>query len=86
MYSCRQRYRKNCTCSQKVNKAQVFDELEADNPGLDITVDDVGNDEEVGKHADEDDDADEQDLDVVGYEMNAGCIAGGQKICNKRNY
>ena len=76
LYSCCKRYRKDCACTQKINKAEVFDELEADNPGLDITVDDVGNDEQVGKHTDEDDDADDQDLDVVGYKMNAGCIAG----------
>ena len=80
-----QGYWKDCACSQKINKAEIFDELEADNPGLDITVDDVGDNEQVGEHTDEDDDADEEDLDVVGDEMNAGGIAGWQEVWNKTN-
>ena len=80
-----QGYWKDCACSQKINKAEIFDELEADNPGLDITVDDVGDNKQVGEHTDEDDDADEEDLDVVGDEMNAGGIAGWQEVWNKTN-
>ena len=80
-----QRYGQDSAGPNQIHEAEILDELKADDPGLDITVDDVGDNKQVGEHTDEDDDADEEDLDVVGDEMNAGGIAGWQEVWNKTN-
>ena len=76
MYCSSKRNRKNCACSQEIHKTEIFDELEADNSGFDITSDDITNDEEVGEDTYEDDDADHEHLNMMGNQVDAGGITG----------
>ena len=76
----RQRYGQNRACSNKIHEAEILDELKADYPGLDITVDDVGDDQEVGEDADQDDDGDEENLDVMRHQMDASRVALWHKV------
>ena len=82
MDGCRQRYGEDDACPEKIHEAEILDELKADDPGLNITVDDVRDDEEVGEDADDDDDGDEEDLDVVRNQVDARRVAWGHKVCN----
>ena len=59
MYCGREGNGKNSAGTQKINEAEILDELEADDLGLDVAVEDVCDDEEVGEDAHEDDEADE---------------------------
>mgnify|MGYP006863618808 FL=1 len=54
--------------------------MKADDPGLDITVDDVGDDQEIGEDADQDDDGDQENLDVVRHQVYAGRVTRWHKV------
>ena len=80
MYCGREGNGKNSAGAQKINEAEILDELEADDLGLDVAVEDVGDDEEVGEDAHEDDEADEQHLDVVRHKVDGRRILRGDEV------
>ena len=75
-----QRYGQDSAGPNQIHEAEILDELKADDPGLDITVDDVGDDQEIGEDADQDDDGDEENLDVMRHQMDASRIALWHKV------
>ena len=77
---CRQRNGQDGARSNQIHDAKILDELKADDPGLDITVDDVGDDQEIGEDADQDDDGDEQDLDVVRHQVDTSRVVRWHKV------
>ena len=80
MDGCRQRYGQDRACSNQIHEAKILDELKADYPGLDITVDDVGDDQKIGEDADQDDDGDQENLDVMRHQMDASRVALWHKV------
>ena len=75
-----ERYGQDGACSYQIHEAEILDELKADDLGLNITVDDVGDYQKIGEDADQDDDGNEENLDVMRHQGDASRVTLWNKV------
>ena len=80
LYCCRERYGQDGAGSYQIHETEILDELKADDLGLNITVDDVGDYQKIGEDADQDDDGNEENLDVMRHQGDASRVTLWNKV------